>query len=117
MSQAYGKLFARVYNKMWGSFSIKVASHIMKFYENKDIYQSNRNVLDVCCGTGQLALEFLKNNYQVTGIDLSPHMISYARDNTREYETKGAVNFIKADASKNIEEPEKEDRIFVVTRK
>lgn len=99
MSQAYGKDFARVYNQMWGSFSIKVASHIMNFYQSKDIYKSNKNVLDICCGTGQLALEFLKNDYHVTGIDLSPHMISYARENTREYETKGAVNFIEADAS------------------
>lgn len=99
MSQAYGKEFARVYNKMWGSFSIKASSQIMKFYEHKDINKSNRNLLDICCGTGQLALEFLKNGYQVTGLDLSPHMISYARENTREYETKGAVNFIEADAS------------------
>lgn len=99
MKQAYGKSFARIYNQMWGSFSIKAASHIMKFYEDKDIYKSNRNVLDICCGTGQLALEFLKHDYHVTGIDLSPHMISYARENTRKFETKGAVNFIEADAS------------------
>jgi len=44
-------------------------------------------------------LEFLKNDYRVTGIDLSPYMISYARQNTKEYESKGAVNFLEADAS------------------
>lgn len=99
MSQVYGKAFARVYNQMWGDFSIKVASNLMNFFQDKDIYQTNRNVLDICCGTGQLVLEFLKNHYQVTGIDLSPDMLSYARENTREYETKGAANFIEADAS------------------
>jgi len=36
-----------------------------------------------------LALEFLKNNYHVTGIGFSPYMISYARENTKEYEKKG----------------------------
>ena len=99
MSQAYGKAFARVYNQMWGDFSINAASHIMNFYQDQDIYNSNKNVLDICCGTGQLVREFLKNNYQVTGIDLSPYMISYARENTREYEIKGAANFIEADVS------------------
>ncbi|MFW6134843.1 MAG: class I SAM-dependent DNA methyltransferase [Elusimicrobiota bacterium] len=99
MSQAYGKAFARVYNQMLSGFSKKAALHIMNFYQNKDIYKSNKNVLDICCGTGQLALEFLKNKYQVTGIDLSPYMIFYARENTREYESKGVVNFLEADAS------------------
>jgi len=99
MSQAYGKEFARIYNQMWGSFAINAASHIMNFYQSKNIYKSNKNVLDICCGTGQLALEFLKNNYQVTGIDFSPYMLSYSRENTREYENKGAVNFIESDAS------------------
>lgn len=99
MSQTYGKAFARVYNQMFGSFSLKVASRIMNYYREKEIYKSNKNVLDVCCGTGQLALEFLKNDYRVTGIDLSPYMISYARENTRDYENKSAINFIEEDAT------------------
>lgn len=100
MSQTYGKDFARVYNQMWGGFAINAASHIMDFYQSKDIYKSNKNVLDICCGTGQLALEFLKNDYRVTGIDFSPYMIAYARENAKEYENKGAVNFIESDVSR-----------------
>jgi SAM-dependent methyltransferase len=99
MSQVYGKEIARIYNQMWGSFAIEAASHIMDFYQGKEIYKSNKNVLDICCGTGQLLLEFLKNDYHVTGIDLSPYMISYARENTKEYEAKGAVNFVETDVS------------------
>jgi ubiquinone/menaquinone biosynthesis C-methylase UbiE len=52
MSQVYGKEFARIYNQMWGTFAIKIASHIMNFYQGKDIYRYNKNVLDICCGTG-----------------------------------------------------------------
>jgi SAM-dependent methyltransferase len=99
MSQVYGKAFSRIYNQMLGGFSKKAALQIMKYYQGKDIYKTNRNVVDICCGTGQLALEFLKNNYQVTGIDLSPYMLVYARDNTRDYEGRGTVNFLEADAS------------------
>lgn len=99
MSQVYGKEFARIYNQMWGNFAIDAASHVMDFYKEKEIYKSNKNVLDICCGTGQLVLEFLKNDYHVTGIDFSSYMLFYARENTRKYEIKGAVNFIESDVS------------------
>ena len=99
MSQAYGKSFSRVYNEMWGDFARKAAHAIMNFYQQKEIYRTNKNILDVCCGTGQLALEFLKQNYQVIGIDLSPHMLFYARENSREYLRKGLVQFLETDAS------------------
>ncbi len=100
MSQAYEKSFARVYNEMWGAFAQKVAHPIMDFYQQTEISATNKNILDLCCGTGQLALEFLKQNYQVVAIDLSPHMLIYARENTKEYFRKGLVQFIEADASK-----------------
>lgn len=99
MSQIYGKEFARIYNQMWGGFSKKAAMQIMKFYQGQAIYKSNRNVVDIGCGAGHLALEFLKNGYLVTGIDLSPFMLDYARENTKEYKERGAVNFLEADAS------------------
>lgn len=105
MSQAYGKSFSGIYNEMWGDFAREAAHSIMNFYQQKEIYRTNKKILDVCCGTGQLALEFLKQNYQVVGIDLSPHMLIYARENTREYFRKGLVHFIEADASQfSVEE-------------
>ncbi len=99
MSQAYGKSFARIYDKMWGDFARNVAYPVMDFYRHKEIFSKNKKVLDICCGTGHLALEFLENNYHVVGIDLSPHMLLYAREKTKEYLDRGLVQFIKADAS------------------
>lgn len=39
------------------------------------------HILDVCCGTGQIAQRLLKKGYQVTGIDGSEEMLRYARKN------------------------------------
>ncbi|MEH2317909.1 class I SAM-dependent DNA methyltransferase [Nostoc sp.] len=38
-------------------------------------------ILDVCCGTGQIAQRLLKQGYQVTGIDGSEEMLHYAKKN------------------------------------
>jgi SAM-dependent methyltransferase len=38
-------------------------------------------ILDVCCGTGYLAGLLLARGHSVTGIDCSPVMIGYAREN------------------------------------
>lgn len=39
------------------------------------------NILDIGCGTGKYAREFLKHDSRVTGIDLSGRMLEFARQN------------------------------------
>ncbi|BAY91145.1 MULTISPECIES: class I SAM-dependent DNA methyltransferase [unclassified Tolypothrix] len=39
------------------------------------------HILDVCCGTGQIAQRLLQKGYRVTGIDGSEEMLHYARKN------------------------------------
>jgi len=99
MSQAYGKIFASVYDKKWSEFTKKIGPLILDFYSNKPISKKNNNILDLCCGTGQLTSLFLKNGYNVTGIDLSEDMLYYARENNKKYIKKSKVEFFKADAS------------------
>ncbi|MEH2178691.1 class I SAM-dependent DNA methyltransferase [Nostoc sp.] len=50
------------------------------------------HILDLGCGTGQLAQHLQLKGYQVTGIDCSKGMLNYARNNAPD------VNFILADA-------------------
>ena len=68
--QAYDAKFARVYNEKWIHFALGMAPGIRTFYESTPIGQSNRDLLDVCCGTGQLALHFLEHGYRVVGVDI-----------------------------------------------
>ncbi len=97
--QAYSRTFARVYNKRWTFFAHRVAPLIADFYASTTTGKKNRSVLDLCCGTGQLSLYFLEEGYRVTGIDLSEHMLLYARENASAYVEDGRARFIQADAA------------------
>ena len=99
--QAYGKLFARVYNKYWGAFSNTCAAQLLRLFSEDPGSAgsgSPRALLDICCGTGQLSHHFLEHGYTVWGIDLSPHMIEWAIANNREHVDSGAARFLVADA-------------------
>ena len=36
-------------------------------------------ILDLCCGPGRHSAEFARRGFRVTGVDLSPHLITHAR--------------------------------------
>jgi SAM-dependent methyltransferase len=97
--QAYGEIFARIYNERWAGFANGLASPLLNFYAGLAISQENKRVLDLCCGTGQLARCLLDEGYQVIGIDLSEHMLKYARENTAAYLPTGQAQFIQGDAT------------------
>jgi len=97
--QAYSDGFARIYNTRWASFAGQVAPLIHDFYAATPIGQVNRSVLDLCCGAGHLAVHFLEKGHKVVGVDLSEHMLSYARENADRFLESGQGKFIKADAA------------------
>jgi len=53
-------------------------------------------VLDVCTGTGDVALEFARRCHDVTGIDLSAEMLAVARKKDRE----SKIRFLQMDATR-----------------
>ncbi|MCF6128458.1 methyltransferase domain-containing protein [Flavobacterium sp. AS60] len=68
---------------------------------------SIQNVLEINCGTGEDAIWFAKQNYNVTATDISPKMIEVAK-------SKANLNFKTADINSiaSIFESEKFDLIF-----
>ncbi len=96
--QAYGPGFARVYNLLWAGFARQMAPRILEYYERTPLGHSNKTLLDLACGTGQLALHFLEQGYQVTGLDLSEDMLRLARENAVAYLVAGQVQFVQGDA-------------------
>ena len=54
--------------------------------------------LDVCCGTGDLALALATRGAKVVGLDFSEPMLNVARDKIQKLKSKAAVNFIQSDA-------------------
>ena len=95
----YNNGFARVYNTRWAHFANTVAQRIRNFYEQKRTGETPTSVLDICCGTGQLALHFLEHGYMVVGLDISPAMLQYARENCQTYIDKGQGQFVTGDAA------------------
>jgi SAM-dependent methyltransferase len=97
--QAYSQAFARVYQLRWASFAQQVAPRLRVFYETTPLAAQNRAVLDLFCGTGQLALHFLDHGYTVTGLDLSEPMLTFARSQAVPYLVTGQAQFVQADAA------------------
>ena len=97
--QAYSPSFARIYNLRWAQFSRQTAPRLQAFYESTPLGQSDHTLLDVCCGTGHLALHFLDLGYRVSGLDLSEAMLKYARENSAPYLITGQARFFQADAA------------------
>jgi len=97
--QAYNAGFAHLYNSRWGGFAQSIAPNIRKFYEATPMGQTDRSVLDLCCGTGQCAVLFLEAGYHVVGIDSSEPMLSYAKENANRFLRFGQARFIQGDAS------------------
>jgi len=97
--QAYGPGFAQVYNARWANFARQVAPLILDFLEKSVSGHEEKPVLDLCCGAGHLARHFLERGYRVTGIDLSEHMLHFARENAGIYLESGQGRFLLADAS------------------
>ena len=68
--------YAELYHKMYQSFIDYDAEY--QFYKALLDQHDARSVLEVGCGTGQLARRFLIDGYNYTGIDVSMSMLEYA---------------------------------------
>jgi len=70
--------FAWFYDRYWGS---TFATQYYDIVERAALSQVDKgcNVLDLCCGSGQLAARISESGYRVSGIDGSAELLKYAR--------------------------------------
>ncbi len=59
--------------------------------------QTNSHLFDITCGPGLYAVEFAKRGCQVTGNDISPVSISYARDLAKSEGVPEKCHFVEQD--------------------
>jgi len=64
-------------------------NQLMEYLKNKGIINEPCNIIDIGCGAGKYQIEFSQMGHAVTGIDLSPKMIEYAKKRSDE---KGYAN-------------------------
>lgn len=91
--------WAVLYSRFGTGFGISVAPKIRSLYEATEIGKTNRHLLDVCCGQGNLMKHFLDHGYTTSGIDLSEHQLDFARRNLGSYLSEGRARLIHADAA------------------
>ena len=98
--------FAWIYNRHWGNTFLPVVLPILDNLVLRKLPKSAR-ILDLCCGTGQMAQQLTTLGYRVTGIDGSSEMLGYARENAP------GVEFLLADA-RSFQLPYKYHAVFSV---
>jgi SAM-dependent methyltransferase len=101
-SEAYGESAALRYNifeSRASGFAMRIAPKISAFYQQNTSGKTNRTLLDVACGTGQLSTYFLDLGFDVVGLDRSLHMLKYARVNNEVHVASGRAQFIESDAN------------------
>lgn len=74
--------FAWVYDRYWGPLATRIFPVLEKLVLNA--LPSGARILDLCCGTGQLAHALSLEGFRLTGIDGSASMIAIARGNAPE---------------------------------
>ena len=69
-----------------------------------DLIQPSKDahILDVACGRGRHALEMYRHGYAVTGIDLSPENVKYAKEEAKKKQTSNALQFMVHDMRKPL---------------
>jgi SAM-dependent methyltransferase len=80
--------FARIHSKDWGPELRQWLPEVEKFLSQHlpEEIPENPKILDLCCGTGELAQCLQQKGYQVTGLDGSEEMLRYARQNAPDSE-------------------------------
>jgi ubiquinone/menaquinone biosynthesis C-methylase UbiE len=87
--QLYEK-YAAYYDKIYAYVDYEGESEFINWAVNKHKTSSGVELLDVACGTGSHAL-ILKNNFNITGVDINENMLKIAREKVVE------ANFVHGD--------------------
>lgn len=66
-----------IYDLDWGDWARQYVPVVCKLFKQSSI--SDAKILDLACGTGNLALALAKLDHTVVGIDISPYMIEVAK--------------------------------------
>src|SRR5512138_3347307 len=90
LDQAGYDAFAWLYDREWGANSLTFLPALDRLV--LDALPVGSRILDLACGTGQLAAVLAERGFRVTGLDSSPQMLAFARSHAP------SVDFVLADA-------------------
>jgi SAM-dependent methyltransferase len=82
--------FAAIYNRWMGEDFCRRALPVIDGLLLSKL-PPNASVLDLCCGSGQMARALTGRGFRVTGVDASEEMLSFARENA------SSAKFVRSD--------------------
>jgi SAM-dependent methyltransferase len=97
--------FAWLYDRRWGEISLAFVPALERLV--LDALPAGSHVLDLACGTGQLAALLAERGFEVTGLDSSAGMLAIARARAP------STRFVQADA-RTFELPDRFDAVVSV---
>ena len=97
---AYGRAFAADSNEPWRACAENSAPRLLAWYAAPAPGRQGLPVLDLGCGTGQLARHFVAAGYAVTGLDLSADMLAHAEANNAAAVAASRARFVQGDAAR-----------------
>lgn len=82
-TRRFWDLRADEFNEITNSADTAERRELLAWLEARNAFDKDSRVLDLGCGAGRHVLEFARRTNQVTGIDISPKMVGFAKANTR----------------------------------
>jgi len=102
-SQNIRQLFTSIADK-YDLLNHLLSFNLDRFWRKKLVKLSHVNgseiILDLCTGTGDIAIEFAAKRKMVIGLDYSRKMLSIAREKIKKKRLDGKIHLIEADATK-----------------
>jgi ubiquinone/menaquinone biosynthesis C-methylase UbiE len=85
--------FARYYDLIYEKLDHEGEAEFVKWAVDRHKSSGNNELLDIACGTGRHAI-FLKNDFEILGVDISREMLKIAREKVHD------VEFVSGDMKK-----------------
>jgi len=82
----------------------KRRQEVIEFLTSRNMLPADAEILDIGCGPGRYSVEFAQRSKQVTGIDISPKMLEYARENARQHKLDNVLFELSPWETLNLEE-------------
>ncbi|HVZ80787.1 MAG TPA: class I SAM-dependent methyltransferase [bacterium] len=98
----YDGPFASFYDRHFGNHARELAPRLLRFWADPSNQPPLKEILDLGCGPGHLALPLLEAGYRVTGLDLSEEMLALAKVRCARYLPTGQAQFLAMDMTRSL---------------
>lgn len=98
MTETFGGSYAAAYDLLYGAKDYGRECEVIEEVLARQVGRAPESILDLGCGTGSHAVEWAAKGLEVTGVDVSSHMVALAREKASRSRFAAPLSFVEADA-------------------